>query len=109
MDKTIVVALIGASGAIIAAAIAALVPRLLGRTGRLQAEPIQQPAVAGELLEQVVADRRVRRLLRNPNWEPAANAAIDHFVHGMPASDQWQGTKTWLQVAAVVRELRGGA
>ncbi len=52
-------------------------------------------------------DPRVQRLLNNPNWEGAANAAIAFFVHGEACPiASWTRSSTWAQVKMVYEELR---
>lgn len=52
-------------------------------------------------------DRRVKRLLNNPNWEFAAEAAINYFVYGtpVPSGTGAEKTRTWAQVKMVYDEL----
>ena len=52
-------------------------------------------------------DPRVERLLKNPNWEGAANAAIANLIGGEPCPiASWRRSATWAQVAMVHGELR---
>ena len=48
----------------------------------------------------------VRRLLRNRNWAPPAEAAIQFLVSGKDCPIQgWRKTGAWTQVEAVYLEL----
>lgn len=57
--------------------------------------------------EQLAADFRIQRLLNNPNWKPAADAAIKFFLEGKhcPISS-WRKSSTWAQVEMVWNELK---
>ncbi len=51
-------------------------------------------------------DSRVQRLLRNPNWEGAAEAAIAYFVSGTECPIQsWRKSSTWAQVKMVFDQI----
>jgi hypothetical protein len=51
-------------------------------------------------------DPRIQRLLRNAAWKPAAQAAIDRFIHGKDCQIQsWNRSSTWAQVEMVYKEL----
>ena len=55
------------------------------------------------------ADSRVERLLRNRNWQYAAEAAIDYLFRGIPCQNaSWRKSSTWAQVQMVYDELPGG-
>jgi hypothetical protein len=59
-----------------------------------------------ELLE---ADPRIERLLKNPNWRPAAEAAVAYLLHGTECPIiSWRKSSTWAQVKMVYDELSGG-
>ncbi len=52
-------------------------------------------------------DPRVERLLKNPNWEGAANAAIAYLTRGEPCPiASWRKSSTWAQVEMVHGQLR---
>jgi len=64
-----------------------------------------QPAVRS-FEQRLRSDRRVRRLLRNRIWAPAAEAAIDFLLRGNDCPIQgWRKSATWAQVEMVHREL----
>jgi hypothetical protein len=51
----------------------------------------------------------VERLLRNPNWKPAAMAAVAFFVDGKKCIvPSWTKSSTWAQVQMAVEEIRAG-
>lgn len=51
-------------------------------------------------------DSRIQRLLNNPNWKPAAEAAIRFFVDGESCPiASWRKSSTWAQVKMVYDEL----
>jgi hypothetical protein len=54
----------------------------------------------------IKADPRIERLLKNPNWRPAAEAAITYLLKGteFPLAS-WRNSSTWAQVEMVVKEL----
>ena len=59
--------------------------------------------ITQELLE---ADPRVERLLKNPNWRPAAESAMAFFLQGKQCPiPSWRKSSTWLQVKMVFDEL----
>jgi len=48
----------------------------------------------------------VQRLLNNPNWKPAAVAAVDHLVDGKKCIvPSWVKSSTWKQVQMAYEEL----
>jgi hypothetical protein len=50
-------------------------------------------------------DRRVQRLLMNPNWAPAAEAAIKYLTEGVECPiASWRKSSTWAQVKMVWEE-----
>jgi len=57
----------------------------------------------------LLADSRVQRLLNNPNWKPAAEAAIKFFLEGKHCPIiSWRKSSTWAQVEMVWGELKAG-
>jgi len=55
-------------------------------------------------------DPRVQRLLNNPNWQPAAQAAIKFLVDGVACPiASWRKSSTWAQVKMVWDELNQSA
>jgi hypothetical protein len=58
------------------------------------------------LKHQLLSHRIVQRLLNNPNWEPAARAAVDHFVdHKQCPVPSWVKSSTWAQVKMAYEEI----
>jgi hypothetical protein len=56
--------------------------------------------------EALRADPRVERLLKNPNWKVAADAAIAYMVRGTDCPiNSWKKSSTWAQVDMVAKEL----
>ena len=56
--------------------------------------------------EQLEADPRIERLLKNPNWRPAAESAMAFCLHGKQCPiPSWRKSSTWLQVKMVFDEL----
>jgi hypothetical protein len=52
----------------------------------------------------------VTRLLNNPNWEPAARAAVSELVEGKKCPvTSWRKSSTWQQVKMVFQEITGEA
>lgn len=48
----------------------------------------------------------VQRLRNNPNWKPAADAAIDHFVDNKKCIvPSWVKSSTWKQVQMAYEEI----
>jgi hypothetical protein len=55
--------------------------------------------------ETLRADSRIERLLKNPNWKPAAEAAMAFYFHGTECPiTSWQKSSTWAQVKMVWEE-----
>ncbi len=51
-------------------------------------------------------DPRIQRLLSNPNWKPAAEAAMMFFLEGKSCPiASWKKSSTWAQVKMVWEEL----
>ncbi|RRA49303.1 hypothetical protein [Acidipila sp. EB88] len=51
-------------------------------------------------------DPRIERLLKNPNWKPAAEAAMAFYFNGTDCPiASWQKSSTWAQVKMVLEEL----
>jgi hypothetical protein len=51
-------------------------------------------------------DPRIGRLLKNPNWKPAADAAMAFYFNGTVCPiESWQKSSTWAQVKMVYEEL----
>lgn len=60
--------------------------------------------------KQLLAHPLVKRLLNNPNWEPAARAAIENFVEGKDCPVQsWRRSSTWQQVQVAFQEITEGS
>ncbi len=54
----------------------------------------------------LIADPRIERLLKNPNWKPAAEAAMDFLFQGTDCPiSSWKKSSTWAQVKMVWEEL----
>ncbi len=54
----------------------------------------------------LIADPRVERLLKNPNWKHAAEAAMDYIFNGTECQiASWRKSSTWAQVTMVWEEL----
>lgn len=52
------------------------------------------------------SDPRIQRLLNNPNWQPAAEAAMKFFLEGQNCPiASWKKSSTWAQVKMVWEEL----
>jgi len=48
----------------------------------------------------------VQRLLNNPNWKPAAEAAVNHFVDNKKCIvPSWVKSSTWKQVQMAYEEI----
>jgi hypothetical protein len=64
---------------------------------------MNKDAIKEKLLEHPI----VTRLLNNPNWAPAAQAAIAELVEGKkcPVSS-WRKSSTWQQVQMVLDEIK---
>jgi hypothetical protein len=51
----------------------------------------------------------VTRLLNNPNWEPAARAAVAELVEGKKCPvTSWRKSSTWQQVKMAFDEITEG-
>jgi hypothetical protein len=51
-------------------------------------------------------DSRIERLLKNPIWKPAAEAAMAFYLNGTECPiASWQKSSTWAQVKMVHEEL----
>ena len=51
-------------------------------------------------------DPRIERLVKNPIWKPAADAAMAFYFHGTECPiASWQKSSTWAQVKMVYEEL----
>jgi hypothetical protein len=63
-----------------------------------------------ELRRKLLAHPIVQRLLNNPNWGPAAQAAIAELVDGKRCPvNSWRKSSTWQQVQMVFDEIKGGS
>jgi len=52
----------------------------------------------------------VLRLLANPNWTPAAEAAMDYFLDGTECPiTSWQKSSTWSQVKLAFEKLNANS
>jgi hypothetical protein len=111
MDTPVSVALIGAGGTVLAAAITVTLTRVLGGKNATPAQPEVNPrrpapadASSGE--QALRRDERVVRLLNNSNWKDAAEAAIACFSRGVECPiESWRKSSTWQQVKVVFDEL----
>jgi hypothetical protein len=64
------------------------------------------PSNTETLRHQLLDHPLVQRLLNNPNWKPAALAAVDHFVdHKKCTVPSWVKSSTWAQVQMAYEEL----
>jgi hypothetical protein len=53
------------------------------------------------------SDSRIERLMKNPNWAVAAEAAIQFLVHGAECPiASCRKSSTWAQVEMVYKELK---
>lgn len=58
--------------------------------------------------ETLKEDPRIDRLLKNPNWRPAAEAAMAFLFRGVNCPiASWRKSSTWAQVKMVFEELGG--
>jgi hypothetical protein len=58
----------------------------------------------------LLSDPRIGRLISNPNWKPAAEAAIKYLVDGVACPiPSWRKSSTWAQVKMVWDELNDSA
>jgi hypothetical protein len=56
--------------------------------------------------ETLKSDPRIERLLKNPNWKGAADAAVAYMVKGTECPiASWRKSSTWAQVEMVAKEL----
>jgi hypothetical protein len=61
-------------------------------------------ALRSKLLEHEL----VQRLLKNPNWKPAAMAAVAFLMDGKKCPvTSWTKSSTWAQVQMAYEELKG--
>jgi hypothetical protein len=52
----------------------------------------------------------VQRLLANPNWKPAAEAAMDYFLDGTECPiASWRKSSTWSQVKFAFEKLNASS
>ncbi len=52
-------------------------------------------------------DPRVQRLMNNPNWSGAAEAAIQFLIRGTECPiASWRKSSTWAQVVMVYKEIK---
>jgi hypothetical protein len=73
---------------------------------RSPAPAITAPSISLE--QRLRSHQVVSRLLRNANWAPAAEAAIESLVRGKDCPIQgWRKSKTWAQVEMVYHDLAG--
>ena len=55
--------------------------------------------------ETLRSDSRIERLMKNPNWKPAAEAAMAFYLHGTNCPiTSWQKSSSWAQVKMVWEE-----
>jgi hypothetical protein len=67
---------------------------------------MNKDAMKQKLLEHPI----VTRLLNNPNWAPAAQAAIAELVEGKRCPvNSWRKSSTWQQVQMALDEIKGGS
>lgn len=60
--------------------------------------------------EMLTADSRIKRLLNNPNWKPAAEAAMKFLLDGKNCPiTSWRKSSSWAQVEMVWEELKEAA
>jgi hypothetical protein len=64
-----------------------------------------------EALKQRLLDHAiVLRLLNNPNWAPAARAAVAELVDGKKCPvTSWRKSSTWQQVKMALDEITGAS
>jgi hypothetical protein len=59
--------------------------------------------------QRLLAHPIVTRLLNNPNWEPAARAAVAELVEGKKCPvTSWRKSSTWQQVKMAFDEIMEG-
>jgi hypothetical protein len=70
--------------------------------------PDNQPSIDRVVLrKELLRNPGVQRLLRQPNWKPAAEAAIRFYLDGTPSSAPgWTKTSTWQQVCTAYHETK---
>jgi hypothetical protein len=57
---------------------------------------------------QLRSDSRIERLMKNPNWSGAAEAAIQFLIKRTECPiTSWRKSSTWAQVDMVYKELKG--
>ena len=62
-----------------------------------------------ELRNRLLNHPMVQRLRNNPNWKPAADAAIDHFADKKTCKvSSWVKSSTWQQVEVAYDEIMRG-
>jgi hypothetical protein len=55
--------------------------------------------------ETLRSDSRIERLMKNPNWKPAAEAAMAFYLYGTDCPiTSWQKSSSWAQVKMVCEE-----
>jgi hypothetical protein len=60
------------------------------------------------LREKLLKHAIVIRLLNNPNWEPAARAAVAFLIDGKNCPVvSWRKSSTWQQVQMAFDEIKG--
>jgi len=60
-----------------------------------------------EIEKRLRNDARIGRLLMNPNWRGAAEAAIAFLVHDKECPiASWKKSSTWAQVKMVFEEIK---
>jgi hypothetical protein len=58
----------------------------------------------------LITDPRIQRLLNNPNWKPAAEAAMKFLLDGKNCPiTSWRKSSSWAQVEMVWEELKEAA
>jgi hypothetical protein len=58
------------------------------------------------LRSKLLGHELVKRLLRNPNWKPAAVAAVAFFIDGKKCPvPSWTKSSTWAQVQMAYEEV----
>ena len=56
--------------------------------------------------QRVLTDPIVQRLMNNPNWEPAARAAVAELIDNKPCPvNSWRKSSTWQQVKMVYNDV----
>ncbi len=63
--------------------------------------------MTANLRNQLLDDPRIQRLMNNPNWKPAAEAAMKFFLEGEDCPiASWKKSSTWAQVKMVWEEKK---